>query len=474
LTSDGRLQLSSDEMRAFGYRVIDLLVDHFDGLDSAPVGRKSSREALEAALREPPPEGPGDPAAILERLRSDVFSNLLHIDHPRFFAFVPGPGNFASAMADALAGGFNVFAGTWFAGSGAAQVELVTIDWLREICGLPAGAGGLFVSGGSMANLTALAVARRARLDDRIEGAIVYTSDQSHSSVLRALRVLGFAADQVRILPSDDLFRLSVDVLRAAVTADRAAGLRPFCVVANAGTTNSGAVDPLHALADLCAAEGMWLHADGAYGAPAILTEAGKERLKGMERVDSLALDPHKWLFQSLEAGCLLVRDRALLRDTFQVMPEYLRDTESGLEEVNFGNHGIQLTRSFRALKLWLSLQVFGLTAFRAAIARGIALAEVAEAELRRDPAWEIVTPADLAVVTFRFAPAGMAPAQVDGLQGRMVEAMIEEGYALATSTMLKGRAALRLCTINPRTSDEEMVETVRRLGAIGRRLSAG
>jgi glutamate/tyrosine decarboxylase-like PLP-dependent enzyme len=193
-----------------------------------------------------------------------------------------------------------------------------------------------------------------------------------------------------------------------------------------------------------------------------------------MERVDSLALDPHKWLFQSLEAGCVLLRDRALLRDTFQVMPEYLRDTESGLEEVNFGNHGIQLTRSFRALKLWLSLQVFGLAAFRTAIARGIALAEIAEAELRRDPAWELVTPADLAVVTFRFVPAGMAPEEVEKLQGRMVEAMIEDGYALATSTMLKGRAALRLCTINPRTSDEEMVETLRRLAAIGRRLSGG
>jgi aromatic-L-amino-acid decarboxylase len=469
---EGRLELSSDEMRAFGYRVIDLIVDHFDTLPGQPIGRKGARSALEKALREPIPEAPASPDSVLDRLRRDVFSNMLHVDHPRFFSFVPAPSNFASAMADALIGGLNVFTGTWFAGSGPAQVELVAVDWLRRICGLPETAGGLFVSGGSMANLTALAVARRARLDDAIGGAIVYASDQTHSSVLRALRVLGFADAQVRILASDDEFRLPVESLRAAIAGDRAAGRMPFCVVANAGTTNSGAVDPLPALADLCAAETMWLHADGAYGAPAVLTGAGKAALRGMDRVDSLALDPHKWLFQSFESGCVLVRDRALLLETFQVMPEYLRDTHKGAEEVNFGNYGIQLTRSFRALKLWMSLQIFGLAEFRAAIERGIALAELAGRELGLDPVWQIVTPACLAVVTFRYAPPGMAPAEVDALQGHMVEAMIEEGYALATSTMLKGRAALRLCTINPRTSDEEMIETVRRLAAIGARLS--
>jgi glutamate/tyrosine decarboxylase-like PLP-dependent enzyme len=469
---EGRLELSSDEMRAFGYRVIDLIVEHFDTLPDQPIGRKGARSALEAALREPIPETPASPDSVLDRLERDVFSNMLHVDHPRFFSFVPGPGNFASAMADALIGGLNVFTGTWFAGSGPAQIELVAVDWLRGICGLPETAGGLFVSGGSMANLTALAVARHARLGERIGEATVYASDQTHSSVLRALRVLGFMDAQVRILACDEEFRLPVAALRAALAEDRAAGLVPFCVVANAGTTNSGAVDPLPALADLCAAEAMWLHADGAYGAPAVLTEAGKTALVGMDRVDSLALDPHKWLFQSFESGCVLVRDRALLLETFQVMPEYLRDTQRGAEEVNFGNYGLQLTRSFRALKLWMSLQIFGLAEFRAAIGRGIALAELAERELGRDPAWQIVTAASLAVVTFRYAPPGMAPADVDALQGQMVEAMIEEGYALATSTMLKGRAALRLCTINPRTRDAEMIETVRRLGAIGARLS--
>jgi glutamate/tyrosine decarboxylase-like PLP-dependent enzyme len=373
-------------------------------------------------------------------------------------------------MADAIAAGFNVFTGTWFAGSGPAQIELVVTDWLRAICGMPDEAGGLFVSGGSMANLTGLAVARHVRLDDSVEGAVAYSSDQTHSSVLRALKMLGIG--QVRTIESDNAFRLPVEALRRQVREDRAAGLTPFCVIANAGTTNTGAVDPLAALADFSAAEEMWLHVDGAYGAPAVLTFEGAEALEGLGRADSLSLDPHKWLFQPFETGCVLVRDRRLLRETFQVMPEYLRDTEGRSEEVNFGNHGIQLTRSFRAVKLWLSMKTFGLSAFRSAIARGLRLAEVAQEALSEAGEWEVVTPAQLAVVTFRYRPAGMGDDAVDALQSRMVAEMFVEGYAMATSTVLRGRPCLRLCTINPRTTEEEVRETIRRLAAMGARLA--
>ena len=467
-----RLQLPPEEMRKLGYRVVDLLVEHAAGLHREPVGRKGSRPELEAKLREPVPEAPGDPGALLERLERDVFSSMLHVDHPRFFAFVPGPGNFVSVMADALAAGLNVFTGTWFAGSGPAQVELVVTEWLREICGLPEGAGGLFVSGGSMANLTALAVARHVKLGDRTQGAVVYTSDQTHSSVFRALRVLGIPDEQVRTLPADEEYRLPLEELRRTITEDRAAGRTPFCVVANAGTTNTGAVDPLPELAALCRGEGVWLHADGAYGAPAVLTEEGKRRLEGLGEVDSLSLDPHKWLFQSFETGCVLVRDRHLLRDTFQIMPEYLRDTHGAQEEVNFGNYGVQLTRSFRALKLWMSLHTFGLGAFREAIARGMRLAEVAEETLRESGRWEVVTRAQLGVVSFRYARAGMEPEEADALNGRMVGEMIEDGFALATSTVLRGRTALRLCTINPRTTEEDVRATIRKMEEIGERLS--
>ncbi len=469
-----RLELSAEEMRALGHQVVDLLVDHFAGMHSTPVGRKGQRPELEALLGGPLPEVSSDPREIVASLKEQLFANVLHVDHPRFFAFVPSPNNFVSAMADALAAGFNVFTGTWFAGSAAAQVELTVVDWLRQICGLPESAGGLFVSGGSMANLTGLAVARHVQLQDDLEGAVAYIGDQCHSSVARALRVLGLRPDQVRTIKSDAGFRLSLDGLQAQVAADRAAGRRPFCVVANAGATNTGAVDPLRELAGLCGREQLWLHVDGAYGAPAILTATGRGLLDGLELADSVSLDPHKWLFQSFEAGCVLVRDRSLLLRTFQVMPEYLRDTHGVSEEVNFGNYGVQLTRSFRALKLWLSLRTFGLASFRRAIDHGIQLAEMAEREIRSTAGWEIVTPATIAIVTFRCAPPGLADAQVDALQGRIVELMLADGYALASSTILEGRPVLRFCTINPRTSDEEMRETVRRMTEMGRRLAGG
>jgi aromatic-L-amino-acid decarboxylase len=322
-----------------------------------------------------------------------------------------------------------------------------------------------------MANLTALAAGRHAILADRTEGAIIYLSDQTHSSVARSLKVLGFAPEQIRTLPSDGDFRLPVEAVATAIAADRAVGLRPFCIVANAGTTNTGAVDPLPALAALCRTEGLWFHIDGAYGVPAILTDDGKQALAGVELADSLSLDPHKWLFQTFELGCVLLRDGNLLRETFQVMPEYLRDTERGMEEVNFGNRGVQLTRSPRGLKLWMSLQTFGLQAFRNAIARGLRLAELAEDALHRSGAWTIVTPAQLAVVTFRYEPAGLSEAEADALHARTVEEMMADGFAIVTSTVLNARPVLRFCTINPRTTDEDIEETVRRLTVIAKRL---
>jgi glutamate/tyrosine decarboxylase-like PLP-dependent enzyme len=459
-------------MRALGMQVVDLLVDHFAGIHDESVGRKGGRAELQALLAGPPPEEPEGVSQIFPPLKEQLFSNMLHVDHPRFFAFVPGPNNFVSVMADALAAGFNTFTGTWFAGSGPAQVELIVIDWLRQICGLPEGAGGLFVSGGSMANLTGLAAGRHEKLGDDLTAAIAYIGEQCHSSVARALRVLGVAKDNIRAIPSAADLRMSVEALNKAIKADRASGQRPFCVVANAGTTNTGAVDPLPEIAEVCRREDLWFHVDGAYGAPAVLSAKGGELLAGLELADSLSLDPHKWLFQSFETGCVLVRDRAKLLRMFQVMPEYLRDTEGVSDEVNFGNYGVQLTRSFRALKLWLSIRAFGLASFRRAIERGMEIAQIAERELAATEGWEIVTPAQLAVVTFRFSPPGLSTQAVDGLQGRIVESMLADGYALATSTVLAGRPVLRFCTINPRTTDEEVRETVRRMTQMGKALA--
>jgi glutamate/tyrosine decarboxylase-like PLP-dependent enzyme len=285
------------------------------------------------------------------------------------------------------------------------------------------------------------------------------------------LRVLGFGPAQFRKLPSDAAFRLPLTALQTAVAADRAAGLRPFCVIANAGATNTGAVDPLPELVEFCRREDLWLHVDGAYGAAAILCARGQSLLNGLGEVDSLALDPHKWLFQTYEIGCVLVRDGRWLKQTFHVLPEYLEDTQLNMAEVNFYEQGYQLTRSFRALKLWLSFKAFGVAAFRAAIARGLELAELAEQVLREDACWQIVSPATLGIVAFRFAPVGVAEDELDRLNQRLVNALREDGFAFASSTILRGQTVLRMCTINPRTTEVDLRAAIARWKSLGGRL---
>jgi len=461
-----RLELDREEMRRLGYRAVDMLVEEFAEAGSKPVGRKAPREQLMAALDEPPPRQGVPLDRIFERLERDVFQNVLKVHHPRFFAFVPGPSNFAGVVAELLAAGHNVFAGNWLSGSAAAAMELVVTGWLRDLCGLAPQAEGLFVSGGSVANLTGLLVARRKVLDDRVEGAVAYMSDQTHSSVERALRVIGLRPEQIRKLPSNDHFQMPLHDLRAAVAADRAAGRRPFCVIANAGTTNTGAVDPLNELADLCEAEELWLHADGAYGAAAAICERGRRVLSGLDRLDSLSMDPHKWLFQPFETGCAFVREGPLLKQTFRITADYLRDVHRFGEEVHFCDRGVQLTRSFRSLKVWLTIQVFGVEALQRAVSRGFELAEHAEHTLRRMESFEVVTPANMAVVTFRRV--GLP----DEAYEETVARMLEEGYAFLTSTVLRGRPVLRLCTINPRTSEADIETTLERLDRVAGQLA--
>jgi aromatic-L-amino-acid/L-tryptophan decarboxylase len=466
------LQLSPDEMRALGYRVVDLIVEHVASLGGQPVAGGASRAEMEARLREAAPEHGIGWRAALERARRDVFGPMSHPDHPRFFAYVPSPGNFVGAMADALASGFNPFAGAWATAAGAAQAELVTVDWLRRICGLPEGAGGAFVSGGSMANLTALAVARHQRCGTGdFSRAVIYASDQTHSSVARGARVLGFAPERLRLLPSRGDFRLDPSALARAIVEDRERSLVPFCVIANAGTTNTGAVDPLPEIASICRTAGAWLHVDGAYGAAAALTDRGRELLRGLGQADSVSMDPHKWLFQPFECGAVLVRDAGALRNAFREVPEYLKDSDLSAEEVNFRDWGVQLTRGFRAFKLWLSIQAFGLAAFREAIDWGMRQAEIAEEEMRSPGDWEIVTPAQLGIVTFRFRRAEMDEAALDALQRRIAAGMLQSGWAMLSTTVLRGRTVLRLCTINPRTTEDDVRQTVRRLGRIAREL---
>ena len=462
------LTLATQDMKQIAAQVSEMIVEHFVTLNEMRVTQPSTMQSLSEGLHEPLPNQPTPVTSLLDQLKTHVFTEMTHADHPRNFAFVPGPSNFVSVMADAIASALNVFCGAWLGPSGVAQIELTTIEWLRELFRFPKEAGGLFVSGGSMANMTGLAVARHVMLANNTTNATVYFSDQTHSSVAKGLKILGFQQFQIRKIPSDAVFRLPLDALRQRIAADRLQGMVPFCVVANAGTTNAGAVDPLRELSAFCKAEGLWLHVDGAYGGSAAITERGRRVLDGIELADSLGIDPHKWLFQPYEIGCVLIRDREHLKDTFKVSAEYLKILEQQAEQVNLCDYGVQLTRGFRALKLWMSLKAFGVDAFKQAIDIGMRNAEYVESLLRAAPCWEIVTPAQLGIITFRYVAEGLEAEALDALNNRIAEKIILSGFAMISPTILASRHILRMCTINPRTTQQDLDRTIAMLQAYG------
>src|SRR6267142_1397303 len=329
-------------MRALGRDAVDLVATRLTRpWDATPVVTALSPEELAARLNEPAPEAPRSFSDLLARLDRDVLPFMARNEHPCYFAYVPGSGTWPSALGDLIASGLNMDVGSWSLSAGPSQLEVVVLDWFKRWIGYPSEAAGILTSGGSAANMTALACARDALAGTMSDRLVVYCADQAHSSIARAARILGFRPDQVRVLPVDRAYRLRLDALRSAMDADMRAGREPLFVAAAAGATSTGAVDPLREIAELCRERGVWFHVDAAYGGFAVLTERGKAALSGIELADSVTLDPHKWLYQPFECGCLLVRDGQKLLDAFEIHPEYLRDTKSGVpREVNFADYG--------------------------------------------------------------------------------------------------------------------------------------
>lgn len=393
---------------------------------------------------------------ILDIVEDEILTAITCADHPRFYGYVPGAGSFVAAMGDALASGFNCYAGQVLVGSGSAAVEATVLGWLRTLLGFPASAAGIFLSGGSMANLTALQAARFARLgdghDDRL---VVYGTREQHFSLNKALRILGFRPDRYRNVETDGAHAMRVEALERMIASDRALGLAPFMVATSAGSTSTGAIDPLADIRRLCDREELWMHVDGAYGAAAWLDPGSRVRLEGMERADSLVIDPHKWWFQPYEIGCVLVRDGALLRRAFSMDGEYLseaRDAGAALSDplagdINFYEFGPQLTRSFRALKLWMFIKAQGVDAIAAMIGRGVAMGEALQRLIETSPHWQVATPASLGVVTFRARSERFRAPEVTK---RAVERLLASGYAYITTTEVDGERLYRLCPINP------------------------
>lgn len=459
-----RLALSKKEMQDFGYKVVDAIVDHFESQDQKLPVSTASRKEIDALFMEEAPEKSMAPDDVLRFVLENVMTNSNIMTHPKSYAFVPGPSNYISVMSDALATGFNIFAGGWVGSPAAAGIEINTLNWMLKLFNFPVKkGGGIFTSGGSMANLTALATARKVKCGEDFSKAIIYLSDQAHSSNIKAINILGFKKEQVRIIPTDLEFKFSLNKLKNAIAKDKIEGLQPFCLIASSGTTNTGTVDPLEELAKICKTENIWLHVDGAYGAAAILAKNGKKLLKGIEKADSLTVDPHKWLFQPYEIGCLLVQNHKWLKSTFTEKPVYLRDIEGNQSEINFYDHGIELTRHFRALKFYMSIKTFGLQAFREAIDYNIHLAEEVENELRKSNKWEVVSPATLAIINFRFNPVSekLSEKKLDAINQKIAAKMMDSGEALLVTTILNGHVVLRMCLINPRTTLADVQETL-------------
>lgn len=455
------MEWSAEEMRRLGYAVVDAVVERHAGLREMAPWRGGSRSETEALFREACPEEGRDPDRVLARAVHEILPRAGRIDHPRFMAFVGNSPVWASVLGDWLASGFNIFQGTWLESAGPSQVELVVLEWFREWMGLPEGASGLFTSGGSAANLIAVVAARvRAGEPDR---PAAYLSAQAHSSVGRGLRIAGFPDDALRAIPVGPDLRMRPDRLREAVQRDREAGRTPVLVAANGGATNTGIVDPLPELAAVAREAGAWFHVDAAYGGFARLAPRGRELLAGIEEADSVTLDPHKWLFQTYEAGCLLVRDPDDLTRAFRVIPEYLQDTDLGLEHVNFGDRGLQLTRAFRALKVWTTVQMHGRRALAEAVDRVMELADHAARRIRREPSLELLGEPGMSIVCFRALPdpgqdrprpgdAAPDPA-LDAWNHAIQDRIVEEGTAMMSSTRIHGHFALRICMVGHRTT---------------------
>lgn len=445
------LGMSEEQMRRLGHQVVDLIVDRLASRNSEPVIETGTFSDLAERLGGEIPLQPGDPDAALETLASVALAHQQHSDHPRYFARVPGPSSFAAVLGEWLASGFNSIAASWVGGSGPATLELIVTDWLGQLMGMPKGTEGVLVSGGSMANLTAMATARNC-----LGPGVVYLSDQTHSSIKRALHAMGLEPESVRVLPTDSQFRMSMQTLHDAILEDQRHGRTPIMVVASAGTTNTGAVDPLAEIAETCARHGMWFHVDGAYGAPATISPPGQSALSGIEKADSLVLDPHKWLFQPYDVGCVLVRRPGALANTFSMTPEYLRDVQGEDDEVDFRDRGLELTRRSRAAKLWMTIQTYGLDRIRDAISTSMSLADYAEKAIRSRDSFELVTPSQLGIVTFALRGCDD--------HAERAKQLSEDGFATLSSTTLKGRCVLRLCIINPLTTRADIDGTLDRL----------
>lgn len=484
------LNLDPGQFRELGHRLVDRLADF---LESLPRGHVIPPDAELETYRRllgqgPAPETGTDPARLLDEATTLLLEHSLFNGHPRFFAYITSSAAPIGALGDLLAGAVNANCGLWALSPMASLVEEQTVGWIAELLGYPTPCSGLLVSGGNMANMVGFWAGRAANsgFDIRGEGVaagserlVAYASAEAHTWLEKAADLSGIGTRQIRLIPVDGRQRMRVDALAARIDEDRAGGLRPFLVVGTAGTVGTGAVDPLGAIADLCRERGLWFHVDGAYGAPAVLASDSPDDLRALARADSLAVDPHKWLYAPIEAGCTLVRNRAALEHAFAYHPTYYQgDRVEASPPPNYHELGPQNSRGFRALKVWLAIRQAGRAGYARMIGDDIRLAGELFELIAAHPELEALTQG-LSITTFRYVPPGVDrrdPAQTERLNSlntRVLDRLQRSGRAMVSNAVVSDRFVLRACIVNFRTSHADL-EALRDLTVeIGRSLSA-
>jgi glutamate/tyrosine decarboxylase-like PLP-dependent enzyme len=432
---------------------------------------KITGSQTEALFAKPLPEkGMGDDA--LNDL--DLVVKAVRATNPRFFGYVLGSGEPVGAAADLLASVLNQNVTAWRSSPSAATIERVVVGWLAEAIGC-AGYTGSLTGGGSSANLMGLAIAREARMPANESGArpgTIYASAQVHMSIPKAVALLGIGRGNLRLIPCDDNFQIRVDLLRASIDHDVAAGLKPIAIVGSAGSVSTGSIDPLLELAEIARASGAWFHIDGAYGALAAITEPAK--FLGMNQADSLSLDPHKWLYQPLDCGCLLYRDAGAARRAFSHTGDYAKSLiDDPVEGFVFFEETIELSRRFRALKIWLSLRYHGLASFRQAIGMDLEHAQLLAELVAKQPDLELLAPVPLSAVCFRYRRQGDSDSGTDRLNQEILQRVIRRGKVFLSNATIRGKFALRACIVNHRTTPDDIEQVVSEVIAVGRELTA-
>jgi glutamate/tyrosine decarboxylase-like PLP-dependent enzyme len=483
---DLTLEMAPETVRELGYRIVDMIADDLADPTGRPVFPPTqSRTTMESLFGGPVPREGTDPEELLSIIQDHLLPSAGNPNHPRLMAYVLTACVPFAGLLEALVGTIKLRPTTWKNQPASCQIEVTVARWLGEMVGFAPDAAGYITTGGSWANLVGLAVARtrQADWDVRTEGVanrpplVAYVSEQAHSCIDRSAELLGLGQDHLQKIPVDDAYRIRLDVLEETIKADCTAGRQPFCLIGNAGTVNTGAVDPLEALADMADRYDLWFHVDGAYGAFAALTQEARPLFTGLERADSLTLDPHKWLNTPFESGCILMKNWDDLGNTFSLIPPYLRGAMG--EEHNQYEYGFELSRTDRALKVWLALQQYGTDRYAELIANHLALARHLAVCVEAADDFELVSAPVLSICCFRFVPpdfdtgAEQAEDYLNTLNHAVEMALAEDGRALVSGTELNGTRVLRACIASHPVTQDSVEETLFLLRHFGRELDA-